>query len=545
MIRRAFPEKPALRWILRILALFGAACAVFLLFRRARAELRSDRAACAITYADVRTLAAADGRGERQWLDDLSAAGVAYLIVGEDDRADGEAAAAGTGLQLAAMGSAAQDGDAFLLPAISGDETVIAALHPENARCLACVEDLSRTGLLLPDGLDPDALPCPAVKTLWMYERYRICRAEDTPYSEPCNILFRAVTERGMRLLILAPLEGDAGIVADPGAYKTLVSDLAARLSPRGITLGDTFSALEAPAADRVLIAGALLLLVGAAVLLLKLAVPALPDGVTAALLSVGSVGVIALGLARPAAAMTLGSFAAALVGGCAAARLLFTVWRDETIVRRGAFSIYLGVLLRLLLAGLLGGLYVGALLSCRSYMLGFTVFRGVKAAQAVPLLAAALALVQAVRAGGGAILPKGKGRILTLAVLAALLLCGGALLLLRSGDAGGFVSAFELRARNWLERVLFVRPRSKEMLLAVPAAALFALSLRYKHALFGVVFGVCAALETVSVINSFCHIVTPLHVTLIRTALGALIGFVLGAAVCLLLHLLLRKKAA
>ena len=55
--------------------------------------------------------------------------------------------------------------------------------------------------------------------------------------------------------------------------------------------------------------------------------------------------------------------------------------------------------------------------------------------------------------------------------------------------------------------------------------------------------FGVLAALESVSVINSFCHIVTPVHVTLIRTLLGALIGFVIGAVLCAVLDRLLPQK--
>ena len=543
MIRQAFPDRPALRWALRILALLGAVCAVLLLARRVRAELRSDRAACAICYADVQTLAAADGRDVRQWLVDLHDAGVAYLVVGEADRASGGAAAAEAGMRLASMGAAAQAGDAFLIPEIRNGASDTAPLDLDGVSCLACVEDLSRTGLLLPPDIDPESLPCPAVKTLWSFDRYRAYRADDAPYSEPCNILFRAVTERGMRLLLLAPLEDASGVVTDPNVYKALLSDLSARLAPRGVTLGDAFSPLEPPAANRWLLAGALLLLVCAAVVLTRFALPGLPGWFSPALLAAGAVCVLGLGLVQPALAMTLGSFAAAVLGGCGAARRLHAVWRDGESLRRGGFSLYCAVLARLLLCGVLSGLYVGALLSCRRYMLGFTVFRGVKAAQAVPLLVAALALLQAVRAERCAILPKGRHRTITLVILLLVLALGGAVLLLRSGDAGGFVSAFELRARNWLERVLYVRPRSKEMLLAVPAAALFALALRHRHALFGIVFGVCAALETVSVINSFCHIVTPLHVTLIRTALGAVIGFVLGAAALLVLELFFRKK--
>ena len=543
MIRQTFPNRPILRWALCVLALLGAVCAAVLLVRRVRAELRSDRAACAVCYSAVRTLAAADGRTERQWLDDLRAAGVSCLIVTDTERAEGSAAAEETGMCLASMGVTAQEGDAFLIPEIRADALVSDALVPDGAACLACTEDLARTGLLLPQGVDPDALPCPAVKTLWFFARYRQYSADDAPYSEPCNILFRAVTERGMRLLVLAPLEDENGVVTDPAVYAKLLSDLSARLAGRGITLGAEFSTLEAPAVNRLLLSGALLLLVCAAVVLLRQAFPVLPDWVFQALLPLGALCAVGLGLLRPTAAMTFGSFAAAVVGGCGAARRLYLLWLGKITADRRSFSVYVTTLSRLVLCGVLSGLYVGALLGCRTYMLGFTVFHGVKAAQALPLLIAAIALLQAVRADGGRIVPKGKRGLLGLIALAVLVLLGAAVLLLRSGDAGGLVSTVELRARNALERCLFVRPRSKEMLLAVPAAALFALSLRRRHPLFGIVFGVLAALETVSVINSFCHIVTPVHVTLIRTLLGAVIGFVIGAVLCALLDRLLPEK--
>lgn len=543
MIRTAFPSGRALRRVFCILALIGAVCAAGLLLRRAYAELRSDRAACAVVYADVQTLAAVSGKSDDAWLDALRAAGVAFLISGGDsDYAAASEAAARAGMGIASARTA-HPGDAFFLPQLPETAEPAASALPGDIACLACVEDLARTGLLLPQGTDPDALPCPAVKTLCMFPRYRAFSPDDAPYSEPCNILFRAVTERGMRLLVLAPLECGGKIVGDPAVYTQLLRDLGARLRARGVTLGETFSTLDAPKTERSLLAGALLLLVCAALLLVRLVFPRLPLRLTAAALGICAAFAVLLALLRPTLAMTLGSFAAAVVGGCWGAWILARFWRAEGPYDARAFPGFCAVLLRLLLCGVLTGLYVGALLSCRRYMLGFTVFRGVKAAQALPLLAAAAALILAVRADPGPVLPRGRRRVWSILTAVLLLAAAAALLLLRSGDAGFFVSGLELRVRNWLERICFVRPRSKEMLLAVPAAALFALTKRYRRPLAGIVFGTLAALETVSVINSFCHIVTPLHVTLIRTALGALIGFVIGAVLLLLLEALLRRR--
>ena len=515
-----------------ILLLVGAFCAALLLARRAKAELRSDQVACAISYADVLTLSETDGRTPAQWLDSLRNAGVAYLIAAEGDAADAEHAAQRTGLALARAGSAARPGDACLLPEMNGDLPVSASVSTDDAVPLAVAEDLSRTGVLLSPEIDADALRCPTVKTLYSFERYRSS-------DDYIGILYRAAAERGMRLLVLRPmLNADGALVSDPAAYSRLLGELRERMAQRGLTLGAEFSALDAPRDDRFLFIGALLALAALAVILLCCVIP-LSGLLRCVLLIAAALVLAAAAYFRPALCMPLGALAAALICGCFAALLLRKLWTASKSAKISLFVLFLLALIGLLLIGVLGGLCVASLLSCRRYMLGFSVFRGVKAAQFLPLLFSAAVLIVTVRRDENARLP--RGRRLTVSILVCALLAAAALLLLylRSGDTGAFVSVWESRARDWLERTLYVRPRTKEMLLAFPCAALFAFSCRRRLPLLGVLSGVLASLAAVSVINSFCHIVTPLHVTLIRSALGALIGLVLGCILSALLALL------
>ena len=103
---------------------------------------------------------------------------------------------------------------------------------------------------------------------------------------------------------------------------------------------------------------------------------------------------------------------------------------------------------------------------------------------------------------------------------------------MLRSGnDAGVGVSGLELRFRALLDRVLYVRPRTKEIFIGHPAlwAAIW-LMLRRETA-WASVFFVAAALGLVSVLNTFCHIHTPLALSFARVFNGAWVGAIGGVA--------------
>ena len=193
----------------------------------------------------------------------------------------------------------------------------------------------------------------------------------------------------------------------------------------------------------------------------------------------------------------------------------------------------------------LVGALLIAALLSDVTFLLQINRFVGVKLAQFAPL--GLLAVILLGRPSGPApesgeavadYVPGWKralghaveyGHVVILFAAMVVL----AMLALRSGNEPAIgVSGAELKFRGLLESILIVRPRTKEFLIAHPLLLLaFALNARghtrgmWLLVLFGAV-GQC------SMVNTFCHLHTPLSISIIRTFhglwLGALIGTVL-----------------
>lgn len=118
-----------------------------------------------------------------------------------------------------------------------------------------------------------------------------------------------------------------------------------------------------------------------------------------------------------------------------------------------------------------------------------------------------------------------------------------GALLFMiaRTGnDASAGVSATELQVRNILDRVLIVRPRTKEFMIGHPALILGIGLLAYARAnpskaerlgawiTLALMIG---AIGQTSVVNTMCHLHTPVVLSLARIAEGVVIGSIIGLA--------------
>jgi hypothetical protein len=195
-----------------------------------------------------------------------------------------------------------------------------------------------------------------------------------------------------------------------------------------------------------------------------------------------------------------------------------------------------------LCLVSLLGALTVVGLLSERQFMVKVSAFLGIKAAHFLPLVAVA-ALTAADALGGPRPWPelrerarRSLGRILggqlqvwhMAAGLVALIAVG--LLLARTGnDPGVGVSGTEMEVRSLLDRYL-VRPRTKEFLIGHPALwAALLLAVR-RPAWRGLApLLIIGWIGQVSMVNSFCHLHTPLMLTVARTANGLWLGILVG----------------
>lgn len=202
----------------------------------------------------------------------------------------------------------------------------------------------------------------------------------------------------------------------------------------------------------------------------------------------------------------------------------------------------------------LVGGLLVGGLLTQTKFMVGAEQFRGVKLLLIGPMFMLAVAMVgglsrpfacrrewkerisQSLRTFGGQPLLVGEAALLVV-VLGAI-----GVLLMRSGNASSSASpALELQVRRVLEVVLWARPRTKEFLLGHPALLLAAFAwLASRPAVPGLgprqnrwvgALLLMAAVGQASVADTFCHLHTPIVLSLVRTANGLWLGILIGLA--------------
>ncbi|NLC38919.1 MAG: hypothetical protein GX779_06535 [Clostridia bacterium] len=199
--------------------------------------------------------------------------------------------------------------------------------------------------------------------------------------------------------------------------------------------------------------------------------------------------------------------------------------------------SIYL--LLRTSLFSLIGAVLLVGLLADVGFMLKIEQFRGVKLAHVLPLLL--LVTIFLLREEKRNWLRTGlewlQARIsVGWALLAAVLALALAVYVLRTGNEAAVVSGLELEIRSWLDRVLLVRPRTKEFLIGHPLLML-SFYLGYRHRYLPLVL--LGAIGQVSLVNTFAHVHTPLAVSFFRTFNGLWLGMLGGIALIAVYRLL------
>ncbi len=115
---------------------------------------------------------------------------------------------------------------------------------------------------------------------------------------------------------------------------------------------------------------------------------------------------------------------------------------------------------------------------------------------------------------------------------LAALVIL--AIIVTRSGnDSAVSVSPLELKVRSLLDKYLGVRPRTKEFLLGHPAlffALAAAAARRYRKWLLPLL--VVGSIGQSSLMDTFCHLHTPLNISMGHAVIGWILGGIIGAFV-------------
>jgi hypothetical protein len=180
-----------------------------------------------------------------------------------------------------------------------------------------------------------------------------------------------------------------------------------------------------------------------------------------------------------------------------------------------------------------IGAAFVTALLAQVTFMLEINQFAGVKTLLVVPPLA--LLLLYAFTPMFGARIKFVDAVIAPVKAwqLAALFVLAGAaiLLVLRSGNQPDIgVSGIETQLRGLLAQLLGARPRFKEFAIGYPLIVLLPVLTGQARRLIGWLVILCAGIGLADVLDTFSHIHTPLHVGLLRTLNGVVLGFIIGA---------------
>ncbi len=192
----------------------------------------------------------------------------------------------------------------------------------------------------------------------------------------------------------------------------------------------------------------------------------------------------------------------------------------------------------------LLGGLFVGALLTHYQFILAINLFSGIKISYLVPLLLVAFHLWLKDDAEKKVISAELKKPILMEhALLVFLLLVFVVVYISRSGNFSFLpVPGWEEKMRLFLEQLLVARPRSKEFLIGYPLLALAitfnTLGIKYlKHII--IIMGTVAP---VTVLNTFCHVHTPIYFSILRTFHGYWLGLLIGGFLAALFYLIEKR---
>jgi len=393
----------------------------------------------------------------------------------------------------------------------------------------------------------------------YIQERYQWYGYEGADEIE--NTMYRAITERNIRSVYFRPYrEKDNEIVyiTDPEIYTSSFKSLENRLSDHQIVFGHASKLkFNEPGPINLCVIGYGLVVLG--IIALNSLIP-MSDKIQSLLLSVGVLGITAANFVVPNLAASVMALGASVLFPTLGAIAMLDILRQyllnrqvdkmQTIILKG-----LSLLVVVTSISMVGGIFVGSILSSSSYLLEMEFFRGVKVSQLAPL--AIFCVIYILRYGYGrptSDMSEEENYLLDLNALlnerikVLHILIGGVVGVLglvyiaRTGHETTIQpSNLEMLFRNFLEYNFIARPRSKELLMAFPtvlAVAYFALK-GWKQFIFP--FAAVVMIGLTSVVNTYSHLRAPLYLSTARTIYGAGLGAILGIVGILCINILAR----
>lgn len=406
------------------------------------------------------------------------------------------------------------------------------------------------------------ATGCNAVRvfSMWDYVQYRYAYYGYEGAEEVANCIYRAIVERNIRAVYFKMVKATDDLhvyITDPQVYRDLFDSLDQRLAAHGISRGRASVMEDYQVPSLALLAVGLGAGVGGALLPDTF----LPMKRKWTLLLTGAAVVCVAGAWKvlPNSFRLLASFASAVVFAClAAAFFLMAAKRTGQKLDQNAGLLKIlprsiAILAIAAAISMAGAMMTAAPLSSTGFMLEMGIFRGVKAAQLLPLAFFCLLFVSYY----GLFEKDRKNDHLdprdiftalgwTIPMWAVLLMAmvglAGYYYLARTGhETGVTISDTEMIFRNDLEYLLLARPRTKEFLVAFPGIMLAVYCAVRRLPFWTALFGLAGTIGLTSVCNTFMHIRTPLYLGFVRTAYSLLLGILVGALMIAGFELLLR----
>lgn len=520
--------------VLVIMLLVGAVTDAVLLINRAGAEMDDRRVAAAVFWEDIVYFEDETDLSRDEWLALFAESGVEYAVFTSAPEADALAAVKNHGLSPAAYGNL--EGDwAFVMP--NKEEP----LGDIGSADLIIMKNAYRTSTVVPVGFDIESYDGTMIKGVYMYKGYSNRYEDGIRGEEIENLLFRAITDRGARLLLLRPIMyRDLTVVTDPTVYSEVLSNVAKRIVDRGYSFGDGYSTIEAEPMPPLTLWLSGLVPLAVWLFLATRFDPLKRFGLLLCALGLAGTGVcVAI---MPDLSQKILALSSVL--GFAFCWVRFLHCRfvgDAKAHRLNPFVSYIILAAATLGWAFLCGLSVAAIQTELSYLMGETIFSGVKVSMMLPLVVCGIVFALPILRR---IIKRDytKRELLAMLPAALIILAAMAVLIYRSGDTMKEISEFENRMRVAFEYAFYVRPRTKELFFAVPFMSLLFIPGLRRDSMLKLIGALCCTLECVSVSNTFCHGLAPLHVSLIRGSLAAGMGAVLGLIV-LAVFLFIWKK--
>ena len=272
------------------------------------------------------------------------------------------------------------------------------------------------------------------------------------------------------------------------------------------------------------------------------------------AVLSAGGLALLFIG--RGLLTRQLLALAAASVFPVLSMSVIFNIWDKNTTDKHSLLSICWKGIWQLALAialSLVGAAFLSAILTDSRFLLEIDIYRGVKLTFIMPVIFTAILfikrydLLQVVGKGLQTLWKRLNGLLdtgLTFrhVVVLLVLMFIAYYFVGRSGHTGGVpVPAIELKMRAFLEQLMYARPREKEFMIGHPMFFLAVLAV-YRCAPRWWQFALtCAAvIGQGSLVQTFCHMRTPVVMSFVRALDGYAVGVVFGVAGVLVIGALL-----